>query len=90
MKSARVLSTIAVSRELPFYVDVKSFSKNHTKITDVTTNNNFTSFFQVVKQCCATDGVEANYIKEEILPEFFKNFWTHRMALDRRNYRQVS
>lgn len=44
---------------------------------------------QVVKQCCATDGVEATYIKEEILPEFFKNFWTHRMALDRRNYRQV-
>uniref|UniRef100_A0A7M5US46 Splicing factor 3B subunit 1 n=3 Tax=Clytia hemisphaerica TaxID=252671 RepID=A0A7M5US46_9CNID len=44
---------------------------------------------KVVKQCCATDGVEANYIKEEILPEFFKNFWTHRMALDRRNYRQL-
>ncbi|XP_047135870.1 splicing factor 3B subunit 1 isoform X1 [Hydra vulgaris] len=44
---------------------------------------------KVVKQCCATDGVEANYIKEEILPEFFKHFWTHRMALDRRNYRQL-
>jgi len=44
---------------------------------------------KVVKQCCATDGVESNYIKEEILPEFFKHFWTHRMALDRRNYRQL-
>merc|ERR1719480_501636 len=44
---------------------------------------------KVVKQCCATDGVEANYIKEDILPEFFKHFWTHRMALDRRNYRQL-
>ncbi|XKL60534.1 hypothetical protein PGB90_007591 [Kerria lacca] len=44
---------------------------------------------KVVKQCCATDGVEAQYIKEEILPHFFKHFWNHRMALDRRNYRQL-
>lgn len=43
----------------------------------------------MVKQCCGTDGVEANYIKTEILPPFFKHFWQHRMALDRRNYRQV-
>ena len=45
---------------------------------------------QVVKQCCATDGVEPQYIKDEILPPFFKHFWNQRMALDRRNYRQVS
>jgi hypothetical protein len=44
---------------------------------------------QVVKQCCATDGVEPQYIKDEILPPFFKHFWNQRMALDRRNYRQV-
>ncbi|XP_010878300.3 splicing factor 3B subunit 1 isoform X1 [Esox lucius] len=44
---------------------------------------------KVVKQCCGTDGVEANYIKTEILPPFFKHFWQHRMALDRRNYRQL-
>ncbi|MEQ2170013.1 Splicing factor 3B subunit 1, partial [Goodea atripinnis] len=44
---------------------------------------------KVVKQCCGTDGVEANYIKTEILPPFFKHFWQHRMALDRRNYRQA-
>jgi splicing factor 3B subunit 1 len=43
----------------------------------------------VVKQCCSTDGVEAQYIKDEILPHFFKHFWNHRMALDRRNYRQL-
>lgn len=43
---------------------------------------------KVVKQCCATDGVDAIYIKEDILPPFFKAFWNHRMALDRRNYRQ--
>ena len=44
---------------------------------------------KVVKQCCGTDGVESQYIKDEILPHFFKHFWNHRMALDRRNYRQV-
>ena len=44
---------------------------------------------KVVKQCCATDGVEPQYIKDEVLPPFFKHFWNQRMALDRRNYRQV-
>ncbi|KAJ3135629.1 Splicing factor 3B subunit 1 [Geranomyces variabilis] len=44
---------------------------------------------KVVKQCSATDGVEPQYIKEEILPEFFKHFWVRRMALDRRNYKQL-
>ncbi|KFD69153.1 hypothetical protein M514_02967, partial [Trichuris suis] len=44
---------------------------------------------KVVKQCCGTDGVEAQYIREEILPHYFKHFWNHRMALDRRNYRQL-
>ncbi|CAF2070881.1 unnamed protein product [Rotaria magnacalcarata] len=44
---------------------------------------------KVVKQCTATDGVEAKYIKDEVLPSFFKYFWNQRMALDRRNYRQL-
>jgi splicing factor 3B subunit 1 len=44
---------------------------------------------KVVQQCCGSDGVESQYIKDEILPHFFKYFWNHRMALDRRNYRQV-
>ncbi|KAF9511235.1 hypothetical protein BS47DRAFT_1383540 [Hydnum rufescens UP504] len=44
---------------------------------------------KVVKQCAATEGVTPGYIKEDILPEFFKAFWVRRMALDRRNYRQV-
>jgi hypothetical protein len=34
--------------------------------------------------------VEPQYIKDEILPPFFKHFWNQRMALDRRNYRQVA
>ncbi|GAA5906600.1 hypothetical protein JCM6882_008071 [Rhodosporidiobolus microsporus] len=44
---------------------------------------------KVVKQCSSTDGVQPQYVRDEILPEFFKNFLVRRMALDRRNYRQV-
>jgi splicing factor 3B subunit 1 len=38
---------------------------------------------KVVKQCVGTEGVEPEYIKTEVLPEFFKCFWNRRMALDR-------
>ena len=44
---------------------------------------------KVVKQCAATEGVTPQYIKSDILPDFFKSFWVRRMALDRRNYKQV-
>lgn len=44
---------------------------------------------KVVKQCVATEGVQPAYVRAEILPEFFKNFWVRRMALDRRNYRAL-
>jgi hypothetical protein len=43
----------------------------------------------VVQQCVATEGVEAEYVKTEVLPEFFRAFWQRRMALDRRNYRAL-
>ena len=44
---------------------------------------------KVIKQCVCTSGVEVDYIREEVLPDFFKAFWIRRMALDRRNYKQV-
>eukprot|EP00300_Choanocystis_sp_HF-7_P011113 c17313_g1_i2.p1 GENE.c17313_g1_i2~~c17313_g1_i2.p1 ORF type:complete len:1160 (-),score=288.91 c17313_g1_i2:51-3530(-) len=44
---------------------------------------------KVVKQCVATDGVESQYIQEEILPEYFRQFWQRRMAMDKRNYKQL-
>eukprot|EP00727_Mastigamoeba_balamuthi_P003128 m51a1_g12812 putative splicing factor 3b subunit 1 isoform x1 (736) ;mRNA; f:73-3340 len=44
---------------------------------------------KVVKQCVATEGVEAAYVRESVLPEFFKHFWVRRMALDKRNYKQL-
>ena len=43
----------------------------------------------VVKQCVTTDGVNAVYVREEILPKYFQHFWVRRMALDRRNYKQL-
>lgn len=44
---------------------------------------------QVIKQCAMTEGVQPTYIREEVLPEFFRAFWVRRMALDKRNYRQL-
>ncbi|KAJ1668854.1 U2 snRNP component prp10 [Coemansia sp. RSA 1813] len=44
---------------------------------------------KVVKQCVSTPGVPAQYIKDEMLPEYFRNFWVRRMALERRQYYQV-
>ncbi|EFA81122.1 HEAT repeat-containing protein [Heterostelium album PN500] len=43
---------------------------------------------KVVKQCVGTEGVEAQYIRDEVVPEFFKQFWVRRMA-DRRNHKQL-
>ena len=44
---------------------------------------------KVISQCAGTDGVTAGYLKENVLQDFFKSFWVRRMALDKRNYRQV-
>ncbi|KAH0892507.1 hypothetical protein HID58_054936 [Brassica napus] len=44
---------------------------------------------KVVKQCASTEGVEADYIRSDVLPEFFKHLWVKRMALDKRNYKSL-
>ncbi len=44
---------------------------------------------KVVSQCSNTSGVTPVYLKDNVLPEFFRHFWVKRMALDKRNYRQV-
>jgi splicing factor 3B subunit 1 len=44
---------------------------------------------KVVKQCVTTEGVDPSYVRTEVLQEFFKNFWQRKLALDRRNYKQV-
>ncbi|KAF1992643.1 ARM repeat-containing protein [Aulographum hederae CBS 113979] len=44
---------------------------------------------KVVSQCSGTKGVVPAYLKEKVMPEFFNAFWVRRMALDRRNYKEV-
>merc|ERR1711998_812885 len=44
---------------------------------------------KVVKQCVAIDGVEPEYVRSEILQDFFKNFCQRKMALDKRNYKHI-
>ena len=44
---------------------------------------------RVVAQICETEGVTSGYLKEHMLGDYFKSFWVRRMALDKRNYRQV-
>jgi splicing factor 3B subunit 1 len=49
-----------------------------------------TIVLKVIKQCMGTDGgVDPQYVRDEILPEFFKNFWVRRMTTDRRNHKQI-
>lgn len=44
---------------------------------------------KVVEQCCSTEGVQPQYIKDEILPKFFLHYWNNRAADDHHNHRQL-
>lgn len=44
---------------------------------------------KVLKQCIATEGIEASFIRTEVKDEFFRAFWQRRMALERKNYKQL-
>lgn len=44
---------------------------------------------KVVKQCVGCPGVDSQYVRENVVNEFFKNFWQRKMASDKRNYRQL-
>lgn len=37
----------------------------------------------VIQKCSVTEGVTSKYLREELAPEFFKQFWIRRTALDR-------
>ncbi len=43
----------------------------------------------VVRQCVACDGIEPEYVRKEMCPDYFPCFWVRRMALDRRHFRAV-
>ncbi len=44
---------------------------------------------KVLKQCISTEGIEVQYVRTEIISDYFKYFWTRRIALDRKNYKQI-
>jgi splicing factor 3B subunit 1 len=44
---------------------------------------------KVVKQCVSSDGVNVSYVRDEIMEEFFRNFWLRRNALDKKNYKSL-
>lgn len=44
---------------------------------------------KVVKQTVGTEGVEADYVRAMILPEFTRQFWIRRNAMDKRNSAQL-
>ncbi|KAM3127536.1 Splicing factor 3B subunit 1 [Paramecium bursaria] len=43
----------------------------------------------VLKQCIACSGIDAAYVRVEIIPEYFRSYWDTRTATDRRNYKQM-
>jgi splicing factor 3B subunit 1 len=44
---------------------------------------------KVIKQVLSCEGVEAAYVRTVILPEYFRCFWLRRMAIEKRNYKQL-
>lgn len=44
---------------------------------------------KVLKQIIGCNGVEANYIRKNLLQEYFDSFWIRRMAMEKRNYKQL-
>lgn len=43
----------------------------------------------VIQKCAATEGVTPSYVRNDIVPEFFRAFWVRRMALDKRSSKQL-
>ena len=44
---------------------------------------------KVMKQCVSIEGAKIDCNRNDIFFEFLKNLWVRRMALDRRDYRQL-
>jgi len=41
----------------------------------------------VIKQCVSCPSVTSQYVRTEVIPDYFKYYWVKKMALERRNYR---
>ncbi|KAF0973553.1 hypothetical protein FDP41_008257 [Naegleria fowleri] len=44
---------------------------------------------KAIAQCVATEGIDATFVKQNIIPKFFSSFWDRSMVNDRRNYNQL-
>lgn len=44
----------------------------------------------VLQQCCKSEGITPKYLRQQIVPDFFKCFWVRRTALDRQLNRLVT
>ena len=60
---------------------IREFTTNDAEMKKIVLN--------VVKQTVSTDGVPVKYVREEIIPEFFQNFWIRRHAVDKKNSKQL-
>ncbi|KAI8558197.1 hypothetical protein RHMOL_Rhmol04G0071300 [Rhododendron molle] len=99
IRSHREKVLAALLKAIGFIVPLMNlmYADFHTKEVMFILNHEFQSpdkeikkiVLKVVKQCMSTETVEADYIRSDILPDFFKNFWIRRIALDRRNYREL-
>jgi splicing factor 3B subunit 1 len=60
---------------------IKEFQNNDDEMKKIV--------LKVVKQCVGSEGVSVQYVRKEIVPEFFRNFWIRRNAIDKKNYKQL-
>lgn len=60
-----------------------------SKLFTVTDSDTKGIVLKVVEQCCSTEYVKPQMIKEDLLPSFFQNYWNSTAALDRHNHRQL-
>lgn len=44
----------------------------------------------VLQQCCKSEGITPKYLRQAVVPDFFKCFWVRRTALDRQLNRLVT
>ncbi|ODV84895.1 hypothetical protein CANARDRAFT_28636 [[Candida] arabinofermentans NRRL YB-2248] len=40
------------------------------------------AILNIIKQCCSLDSIDKKFITDDLLEEFFTNFWNRRVALD--------
>lgn len=68
------------AREL-MLVLVRQFNTNEPEMKGI--------ILKVVRQVLSTEGVDANFVRERVLPPFFEHLWDRRTSMDKRNHKQL-